>query len=571
MPSGTDPADAGGTGDPGETAYQLGTQPLTEDELSTIWANTPFAIRYSLLAESAVLSLKVCDPATGSGHFLLAAARRLGKELARIRTGEEEPSPEAQREAIRDVITHCIYGVDVNPLAVELCKVALWIEGHTPGKPLTFLDHRIKCGNSLIGVFDLSVLEEGIPDDAYKPVTGDDREVAKTLRKQNKNERKAWKAGEYRLFEEDLRELAAKFTSLGELSDATPEEIKRKKKLYLELMRDPRFQRDRTACNLWTAAFFSELTPKNAGKVPTSEVLRRYLEGKPIDPRIIAHAEALAEKHKFFHWPLEFPEVFAANSEQRVANGESRVVKNHSPVPTRYSPGFDVVLSNPPWEQLQAQEQEFFATRAPEIAKLPGTQRKEAIEALAKSKSDLYATWIEHKREIEKQANFLRASGRNPHLRGKINLYSVFAELGRSLINERGRTGMVLPTGIATDDTNKHFFADLVESGQLASLFDFENREGIFPAVHRSYKFSLFTIRGRKATSGGERVGKVVSSGKRVASSELLATGHSQFAFFCTRTEHLRDPRRVFTLSPEDIARINPNTRAFWGREFKPS
>ena len=147
--------------------------------------------------ERAILSIKVCDPATGSGHFLLAAARRLGKELARVRTGEEEPSPEAQREAIRDVITHCIYGVDVNPLAVELCKVALWIEGHTPGKPLTFLDHRIKCGNSLIGVFDLFVLEEGIPDDAYKPVTGDDKATAKALRKQNGNERKAWKAGQY--------------------------------------------------------------------------------------------------------------------------------------------------------------------------------------------------------------------------------------------------------------------------------------------------------------------------------------------------------------------------------------
>ena len=356
MSSGTDPADAGGTEDPRETAYQLGTQPITEDELSTIWANTPFAIRYSLLAESAILSLKVCDPATGSGHFLLAAARRLGKELARVRTGEEEPDPDVVREAIRDVITHCIYGVDVNPLAVELCKVALWIEGHTPGKPLTFLDHRIKCGNSLIGVFDLSVLEEGIPDDAYKPVTGDDKETAKALKKQNRNERKAWKAGQYHLFEEDLRELAGKFAALEELGDSTPEEIQHKEQLYRDLLGDPRFQRDRTACNLWTAAFFAELTPGNSGKVPTSEALRRYLAGEPIDPRIIAYAEALAERYKFFHWPLEFPEVFAANSEQRVAsgdwrvaNGESRVAKNHSPVPTRYSPGFDVVLGNPPF------------------------------------------------------------------------------------------------------------------------------------------------------------------------------------------------------------------------------
>ncbi|HUU95488.1 MAG TPA: DNA methyltransferase, partial [Phycisphaerae bacterium] len=117
-----------------------------------------------------ILSMKVCDPACGSGHFLLAAARRLGKELARARTGEDEPAPERVREAIRDVVTHCIYGVDKNPLAVELCRVALWLESHEGGKPLTFLDHRIRCGDSLVGVFDLNMLEGGIPDEAYKPV-----------------------------------------------------------------------------------------------------------------------------------------------------------------------------------------------------------------------------------------------------------------------------------------------------------------------------------------------------------------------------------------------------------------
>ena len=100
--------------------------------------------------EAALLSLTVCDPACGSGHFLLAAARRIGKELARVRTGESQPGVEPIREAIRDVIQHCIYGVDLNPLAVDLCKVALWIEGFNRGKPLSFLDHRIKCGNSLV-------------------------------------------------------------------------------------------------------------------------------------------------------------------------------------------------------------------------------------------------------------------------------------------------------------------------------------------------------------------------------------------------------------------------------------
>jgi len=487
--------------------------------IATLWDSLPLATRYSLLAEEAILSVKVCDPASGSGHFLLAAARRLGKELARVRTGEPEPSPEAFRIAVRDVIAHCIYGVDLNPLAVDLCKVALWIESHTPGRPLTFLDHRIKCGNSLIGVFDLSVIEEGIPNDAYKPVTGDDKQTAKAFQKQNRNERKAWKAGQYHLFEEDLRELAGKFATLEELGDSTPEEIRRKEGLYLELMRDPRFQRERTACNLWTAAFFAELTSGNTGKVPTSEALHRHLAGKPIDPRIIAYAEALAERHSFFHWPLEFPEVFSRG-------------------------GFDVVLGNPPWERIKLQEKEFFTTRDPEIANAPNAAaRKRLIQKLPETNPDLWRAYQEALHATESTSRILRGSGQYPLTGGgDINTYSVFAERMRRLLKPGGRAGIIVPTGIATDDTNKHFFADLVEKGALVSLFDFENREGIFPHVHRSYKFCLLTLQGAP-----ERV--------RAQSTPLT------FAFFCTRAEHLRDPRRVFQLSAEDIARINPNTR----------
>ena len=124
--------------------------------------------------EAALLGMKVCDPASGSGHFLLAAARRIARELAQVHTGEQEPVPSEYRLAPRDVIRNCVYAVDKNPLAVDLCKVALWIEGHNAGLPLSFLDHHIKCGDSLVGVADLAVLEQGIPDDAYKPVTGDD-------------------------------------------------------------------------------------------------------------------------------------------------------------------------------------------------------------------------------------------------------------------------------------------------------------------------------------------------------------------------------------------------------------
>ena len=146
-------------------------------------------IDFIAIQEQALLSIAVCDPACGSGHFLLVAARRIGKELAKVRTGETQPGVEPIRKAIRDVIQHCIYGVDFNPLAVDLCKVALWIEGFNRGKPLSFLDHRIKCGNSLVGVLDLDCLTDGIPDNAFKPVTGDDKNTAKEIKKENKQQR----------------------------------------------------------------------------------------------------------------------------------------------------------------------------------------------------------------------------------------------------------------------------------------------------------------------------------------------------------------------------------------------
>ena len=172
------------------TPHEL-VAPLIQHALEPVLADRMNETRNVSEKEKAILSLKVCDPACGSGHFLLAAARRLGKELARVRTNVEEPAPEQMRGAVRDVISRCIYGVDKNPLAVDLCRVALWIESHTAGKPLTFLDHRICCGDSLVGLLGLQTLEAGIPDEAFNPVTGDDRTAARSAKRRNAAERAA--------------------------------------------------------------------------------------------------------------------------------------------------------------------------------------------------------------------------------------------------------------------------------------------------------------------------------------------------------------------------------------------
>jgi hypothetical protein len=466
-----------------------------------------------LAKEKALLSLKIVDPACGSGHFLLAAARRIGKELARIRTGETEPGKEPLNLAIRDVIQNCIYGVDLNPLAVDLCKVALWIEGFYSGMPLNFLDHRIKCGNSLVGVLDLDVLKEGIPDEAYKAVTGDDKTLSTQFKKRNKKERE--NQGQLTIFdnlETERTEYIENARVLGEIAETTPQEVREKQARYKDSRKNPGWWRDFSACNLWTAAFFMGLTENNLQLLPTSAALSQLLRGNSSTQKVVDAANKLGEEKRFFHWCLEFSEVFDQG-------------------------GFDCVLGNPPWELLQIAEKEFFASRSAEIANAANkAAREKLIKELPKKNPELALAFEETKHDADAQNKFIRESGRFPLTAvGKINTYAVFAETTRKLISTEGRLGVIVPTGIATDDTCKKFFGDLTQKQALASLYDFENREAIFIAVHRSYKFCLLAVSGKPIKRGN-------------------------FAFFLTQPRQLENPKRQFQLSPQDIALLNPNT-----------
>lgn len=272
--------------------------------------------------ETAILGMRVCDPACGSGHFLLAAARRLGKELARVRSGEDEPAPERVQEALRDVIAHCIFGVDKNPLAIELCRVALWLECHASGKPLTFLKHHICCGDSLMGVADLSVLKNGLPDETFKPVEGDDRALAAGLKRQNRTERE----GQIGLFawnpESELQHLAVANGEVDAIRDDTPELVRRKSQQYERRFADPAWLREKEACDLWTAAFSQPL--QQGQPLITTATVRARLRDQAVSPRVMALAAVHEDKEHFFHWALEFPEIF-----------------EHG--------GFDVILGNPPF------------------------------------------------------------------------------------------------------------------------------------------------------------------------------------------------------------------------------
>ncbi|MBM3123268.1 MAG: hypothetical protein FJZ97_13950, partial [Chloroflexi bacterium] len=288
--------------------------------------------------ERALLSIRILDYASGSGHILIGAARRLARRLAQIRTGDEEPSPADLRAALRDVIRHCIYGVDINAMAVELCKVALWMESLEPGKPLSFLDHHIQCGNSLVGTgirgqgtgvrsqesggreqqsLELAEDEETglvVPDEAFVAVAGDDKAAASFLRKLNRTERSMNAPLIFLQTQEDLvRWQRARAAALEAMPEDSAEQVAGKASAYEQYLASPAYRREKLAHDLWSAAFFWPLAPgagTGALPAPTHGQLARARAGQPLDEGLSRQIAALAERVPFFHWTLAFPEVF---------------------------------------------------------------------------------------------------------------------------------------------------------------------------------------------------------------------------------------------------------------------
>ena len=495
-------------------------------------------------AMTALKRLKVIDPACGSGHFLIAAARRIGARLAELEEETSVPSPRALRRATRTVIAHCIYGADINPMAIELAKVALWLESQDAGKPLAFLDHRLRVGNSLLGTTpELMNAEDEIPekttrgvtsravkahtlhlpDDAFSVLEGDDKKTVSELKKRNKAEREALirgAHGEQSLFDAsgDLAPLTAMVRALGNIEPDNAENVQAQESTYHAIRRNARLQAQKQLADMWCAAF---VAPKAPGQpiltTATLHALKRTPDAPALAP-VKAAVETLAAQYRFLHPHIEFPDVFG----------------------DEHKGGFDCVLGNPPWEHTELKEKEWFAQRSPEIADAAtGAIRKRMISELADSNPKLHEDFLFARREADAVSHFVSASGRYPlTARGRINTYAIFSELCRDSLNDAGRMGIIVPTGIATDDTTKFFFQSLMDGRSLASLYDFENREKIFPAVDSRMKFCMLSVSGKDRPNHA-----------------------AQFAFFALNAEEARDPGKVFTLSPEEIALLNPNTR----------
>jgi len=481
--------------------------------------------------EEAILNLKICDPACGSGHFLIAAAHRMARKLAFVRTGDEEAAPEEMRKALRDIIGHCIYGVDINEMSVELCKVGLWMEALEPGKPLSFLDHRILCGNSLLGTTP-ALIEKGIPDDAFKPIEGDDKTYCTEYKKRNKKERES---GQINLLREpsfayNSNTLSQELSIIDELPDDSIAEVTRKTTLYDAYRLSDKYILNKLIADAWCSAFVWEKTNKFEYPI-THEVFRR-IQKRPaaIPDWLDLEINRLSQQYQFFHWYLEFPDVFQLSKQNEKPDNEQK----------GWIGGFEVVLGNPPWEKINLKDEEYFALSHPEIANARTKAiRKKRIADLQDSHPIDYREYINKQAFHDNLSKYFRMSGAFP-LTGvsRINLYSVFAEIGIRIVAQKGRLGFVLASGIATDDNNKALFEELISNNRLISVWDFDNRDAIFPAVHRMYKFCLFC-------AGGTFVGQK----------------EADFAFYLNRIAQLSDLDRHFTLTHKELQTINPNTR----------
>ena len=500
----------------------------------------------------AVLELKVLDPAMGSGHFLVSAVDFLSDTIAglieyapavpgwlddyaspltgrieRIRQDILERAREADwvidaaqltDQAIirRMVLKRCIYGVDKNPLTVELAKVSLWLHSFTVGAPLSFLDHHLRAGDSLIGIRVHDARQELSELGGLAAVSAISGAEAAT---------------------QGMQRIEA-------MSDADVSEVRESAALFDEVEHttaDLRGLLDFLRGWHWMTAGMrkKDLVPFRAPLIEALEadlhnafhlLARGPGEGEHAPPafrQLWRGARAIADREGFLHWEAAFPGVWQYWQNARPAGG------------------FDAVIGNPPWDRIEQQENEWFATRDKELALAQtGAVRKRSIRQRIEEKEELALEYEAVRKRAAAMRSFFRSSNDYPLLSGgRVNLYSLFVERALSLVKPDGFVGLLTPSGIYADKTAAVFFKFVSTGGRVGGLFDFENRRlgtdlpPFFPDVDSRFKFCALIV-------GGE-------------TRRFDAT---RCAFFLHDTAEIGDPNRCFPLMPSDFARVNPNT-----------
>jgi hypothetical protein len=489
-------------------------QVLLDSALEPVIADT--VARHPAGPIEALLELSIVDPACGSGHFLLAAARRLATHVARLQAGGT-PSAAEYRHALRQVVGRCIYGVDLNPMAVELCKVSLWMEAVEPGLPLTFLNAHIQHGNALLGTTP-ELMKDGIPDAAWEAIEGDDKKVATALKKRNKEEGRGLLS--LALAPPKSDETAAVAQAVADLeaaSDADLTALSHKESRWSGILDSTEYRHQKQVADAWCAAF---VWPKQPGPLaeaaPTVEVWRRLRDGSPLTALTASTVAQLAEEYHFFHWHLQFPRVFERG-------------------------GFDVVLGNPPWDEIQFEETAWFASRDLHISGAQNAaERSGRIAALDIQNPALFAIYLAALRLVDGTKHFITSSASYPAgASGKLNTATLFSARGTALTEPRhGAFGLLVPTGIATDKGSSDVFADLMSKGRLRSLLDFVNQRLLFKEVRPHQHFCLLT-------GGVELRGKA-----------------GRFAAFLQDVSELKDLERYYWLTWDEVVALNPEAHS---------
>jgi hypothetical protein len=491
--------------------------------------------------ENNLLAVTVCDPACGSGHFLVAAARRIAERVAANDEGEAVASDTGLRTALHKVIDRCVYGVDLNEFAVELAKVSLWLEAMEPGKPLAFLDPQIRWGNALLGATP-KALAAGIPVRAFAKLDGDDPKTAAAVGKLHRKERTTAEQSRRRdagndvltLFDDvtELRDQATKLHALAEQlgidSGDVLHDVHQKQSAWRSFENSPALQASKLLADAWCAAF---VWPKQADSTvqPPTQRIFDLLRTEPdrVPGTTTKLVRELASEYHFFHWHLEFPGIF------EVPDDPDATDVNPS---TGWKGGFSCITGNPPWENREIPAKEWFAGKDEAIASASTAARNRLIKALPESDPQLARMWSRDQRTNFAQLHLLRNSGLYPGTgRGKVNTYMVFTELATELITQGGRAGVVVPTQIATGKTTSGFFFGLLAGQRLAALHDFDNDGKLFPKITNRNKYCVF-----------------------VANGAARLAEPPDFSFRSWYPWQV--PSHVFQMTPDEIKLVNPNT-----------
>ncbi|WP_293827040.1 hypothetical protein [uncultured Brevundimonas sp.] len=501
-------------------------------------------------AAEAILSLRVCDPAMGSGHFLvslvdtladhvldaMAEAAALGEEVGYVSPLAEKIDDiratilknaraagwaidEAQLDDChivrRMVLKRCVYGVDKNPMAVELAKVALWLHTFTVGAPLSFIDHHLHAGDSLFGLWVRDAIDKARAFGA--PLLYD--EALKNAQRQALAMKTIEMATDAEIAE--AHRSAAMWTDVEAQVGPLDSFVSFMHALdWLNLNRS-----EKGLIRLWLDGQFGDALAIARGRAEP-ERRRSRKEDFETFTDIWRRARDLIAEERFLNWQIAFPGVWDSWDDE----------ERHG--------GFDAVVGNPPWDRIKLQQVEWFAARKPEIALAQrASDRTKMISALKKADDPLHGEFEKAEARALDTARMARALGHYPLLsRGDINLYSLFVERAHALVKTSGMVGLLTPSGIASDLSASAFFRGVATQGRLKALYDFENRrtrlglEPFFPDVDSRFKF----------------IAMIASPGRMFPSA--------QCGFFLQTSGETRDPDRAFPITADDFAGVNPNT-----------